>query len=169
MGAPEHSVADAVRIVETDPALTALVLRTVNSAAYGLRVSIESVKRAVSFLGSTAVLGIAMNQSAGGLFNKPLEGYDSARGALWAHCLRTAIGARELARACGIRMDQDAAYTAGLLHDIGKAVLDEWLAGETEELVRQAEAAEENFDREEREHLHTDHAEVGALLLEEWG
>jgi len=168
MGAKEHSVSAAARIVETDPALTIQVLRTVNSAAFGLRAPIESVSRAVSFLGDTAVLGIALGISAGGLFKKQMDGYESARGELWAHSLRTAIGARELAKFSADRVSPEIAYTAGMVHDIGKAVLSDWLAGRARDLVAEAQAGNKDFDSEEREHLKTDHAEVGALLLTRW-
>lgn len=165
-----HGMADVVAIVETDPVLTGRLLSCVNSAAYGLSEPVESVNRSIAFLGERMVLGIALEVCAGDLYDLPLEGYCATRGQLWTHCLQTAIAAREIGRwVKGGDGEMEVAYTAGLLHDIGKAVINEWLKGCSHEMVHQLESGPVDFPELERKILHTDHTEVGSLLLEKWG
>ena len=169
MNKGRHTAADVAGAVELDPALTARVLRIVNSPAYGLRLPVETVGRAVAYLGDKTVLGIALESGAGDLYQKPLTGYEAGDDTLWAHSLYTAIGAREISRFSREVVSPDVAYTAGLLHDIGKAVIDAWLAGQTGEIVQLADASQADFDESERQRLGANHAQVGGLILARWG
>ena len=87
MGGAKYEVSDIVRVIENDSALTANVLRVVNSAALGLRREITTVHEAVAYLGDTKVIGIALASSTGDTFNKELPGYHGDRGDLGRHCL----------------------------------------------------------------------------------
>jgi putative nucleotidyltransferase with HDIG domain len=165
----ESSATGVAEIVAVDPALTARVLRLVNSAAFGLRVQVESVSRAVAYLGDRTVASIALESTTGELYHAPLVGYLAEPDALWRHCLYTAIGARELANYATTEVSPDVAYTAGLLHDIGKVVIDAWLVRRATEIVAEADTVTPDFDENERKHLYTDHAEVGGAVLAHWG
>ncbi|WP_045218359.1 HDOD domain-containing protein [Desulfonatronum thioautotrophicum] len=169
MNTGRHTAVDVAKAVEMDPTLTAKVLRIVNSPVYGLRLPVESVGRAVAYLGDKTVLGIALESGAGDLYKKPLTGYETGDDTLWAHSLYTAIGARELSRYSREVLSPDIAYTAGLLHDIGKAVIDAWLVGQAKEIVQLADASQKSFDESERECLGTSHAQVGGLVMARWG
>jgi putative nucleotidyltransferase with HDIG domain len=167
---PDCELADIVEIVRCDAALTAKVLRTVNSAAFGLVVPVESVERAVTYLGSWMIASIAIADSAARLLQQPMTGYEGERGELWRHDLFTAFAAREVSRFGRIDIAAQTAFTAGLLHDIGKAVVSEFLAGTANQVVADIEAGRtDDYPTAERALLGVDHAEVGYQLSLAWG
>jgi putative nucleotidyltransferase with HDIG domain len=178
-GGGQRSASQLAKVVATDPALTLALLRTANSAAFGLRQPVTSAAAAIAYLGDRLVLAVALNSAAGRVFERPLEGYAAEPGALWRHCLRTAIGARELAPHCVHPLDADTAFTAGILHDIGKSVLSRFLHPELREALEGApvpslgpEAANRpevaNYLALEAQAVGMDHSEVGDLLAEHW-
>lgn len=167
--APDHEMADVIAVVKTDANLTARVLKIVNSAAFGLLYEITSIDRAVAYLGERMVVGIAIGDCASQLFQKPLEGYEGDKGSLWHHDLLTAIAAREVAKSCRSELNPDLAFTAGLLHDIGKALISDFLKGTPAALVKNIEEHLFNDYLEgERELLGIDHCEAGFELAQAW-
>ncbi len=169
IGLAEYEIADVVKIIEVDPGLTANVLKTVNSAALGVRREVKTVVDAVAFLGETKVVGIALAASAGDLFNSELAGYQGNRGDLGRHCLWTAIASRELARHTNGRVELGVAFTAGLLHDIGKAVISDYLADSAADLTRlRSELVDSSQLELETEAIGTNHCEVGQALAQRW-
>lgn len=167
---PECALEDVIAIVRHDAALTARVLRVVNSAAFGLVHPVDSVERAVSYLGEWMVVSIAIGDSASRLFQNPLEGYEGERGSLWRHDLFTAFATREIVRFARQPIPAATAFTAGLLHDIGKAIISDFLKGTSGQAlaeIRQGTAAD--YSAAERQILGVDHAEVGCELARAWG
>jgi putative nucleotidyltransferase with HDIG domain len=127
------------------------------------------VHQAVAFLGDTKIIGIALTSSGGETFNAELRGYAGNRGDLGRHCLWVAIAARELARHTGGRVDKGVAFTAGLLHDIGKAVISDFMVELAPRIV--ARASDDAFGdhlEAERQVMGTDHCEVGCGLARHW-
>lgn len=179
VGDATHSLDDVAHVAGADPKLALRILRTVNSAAFGLRTEVDSLHRAVGYVGDKGVLGIAVRLGSGETFRKELPAYGAGGGDLWRHSLHVAIACRELAKLTGDVVAQDVAYTAGLLHDIGKSLLDDLLSGASPVAAtgdmgagkadHQPHANAIDFDDAERHALETDHAEVGAALLEAWG
>lgn len=166
---PDHSVMDIVRVCESDPALTTNILKVVNSAAFGLRQPVATLERAVSFLGNKMVGSIALSVSLGKVYDSDLSGYDSERGLLWKHSVCTAVAARELAAYSTHPVEPQVAYVAGLLHDLGKTVLSEFLEGEAPSLVEYVDDERyTDFLQAERETLGISHTEVGKELAEQW-
>ena len=169
IGTGVYEVPDIVKVIEGDSALTANVLKVVNSAAMGLRREINSVHQAVAFLGDTKIIGIALTSSGGKTFNSELKGYAGSRGELGRHCLWVATAARELARHTGGRVDKGVAFTAGLLHDIGKAVISDFMVDLAPRIV--ARASDDAFGdhlEAEQQVMGTDHCEVGGRLAIHW-
>jgi putative nucleotidyltransferase with HDIG domain len=165
----DHDMAEVIGIVKTDAHLTARVLKIVNSAAFGLLYEITSIERAVNYLGERMVVGLAIGDCAAQLFQKPMEGYDGARGSLWQHDLLTAIASREVAAYCTVPLNRDLAFTAGLLHDIGKALISDFLKGTAPDMLREIEESLLNdYVEGERETLGIDHPEAGAVLADAW-
>jgi diguanylate cyclase (GGDEF)-like protein/putative nucleotidyltransferase with HDIG domain len=116
------SIDDLVKLVETDPALGMAVLRRVNSAAYGLRNKIATLKQAVIILGFTSIRAIAVEVL---LYEQVVRRVDTHFDSLsyWRHSLAVAYLSRTMARQLGYP-DADIAYSAGLLHDIGKIIME---------------------------------------------
>ncbi|GAB7078646.1 HDOD domain-containing protein [Megalodesulfovibrio paquesii] len=165
----EYSLAEVARLVEADAALTINILKVVNAPSFGMGQMVTSIPRAVSFLGDKLVMGIALASSTPQVFNHDLAGYQGRTGQLWEHSLATAIAAREFARLLVPPVVPGLAYTAGILHDIGKAVLSEFLEGRAEELLTKLDSQyTEDFALAEAMSLGTDHATLGGLLARRW-
>jgi HD-like signal output (HDOD) protein len=165
----DYDINEIIEVVKCDSALTARLLKTVNSVAYGLVHQVTSIDRAVSYLGERLVAGIALEDSAKALFNKKLEGYEGPVGELWEHDLRTAIAAREIARHCQTELSKDLAFTAGILHAIGKAVLSDFLHGSASELLADIDSHDvKDYLEGERNILGMDHTEAGFELAKAW-
>jgi putative nucleotidyltransferase with HDIG domain len=169
MGREFHSMHDVVEIVENDLALTTKVLKVANSAAFSRGQAVTSLARAILHLGEKMVVSIAIGSCSPQIFNRPLEGYQSAAGELWDHSLRTAIATREIVQFHRQKISSDLAFTAGLLHDVGKAVLSEFLSGHAEGMAAACDKREsQSFLAAERQLLDTDHAQVGEAMARHW-
>ncbi len=154
------------KALEVDSAITAKIIRAANSAYYGGS-DINSVGRAISFLGMTAVrsivVGIAMQQMMAGKSN--LRNFDKL--AFWRHSLATAVGARILGK---LRFPSKAEelYCAGMIHDIGLIVFERYIPAELDDCFAQASATSVPLYLTELETLGYNHAEVGGLLAKKW-
>jgi putative nucleotidyltransferase with HDIG domain len=167
-GDPDRSIGMVGKVVSLDAGLTAAVLRSANSAAAHPAQPIVSVLQAVSYLGERAVLALALSICTP-RFLDPLQGYEAERGALWRHSFRTAAVARALIAHCRRPPAADLAFTAGLLHDIGRTVLAAHLKGKALSMVREVlEKRCRDFVDAEREVLGVSHCDVGAELARRW-
>ncbi len=165
----DHETTEVVDVVMHDSNLTARVLKVVNSAAFGLMSPVTTIERAVTLLGERVVVGIAIGDSAGQLFNKALTGYESAGGELWKHDLRAAIASRQVAVHGKAGISADFAFTAGLLHDIGKAFLSDFMEGTAGPILEQIENNQAtDYLESESELLGINHTEAGLILAEYW-
>ena len=166
---PDHSLQDVVELVKFDSALTARTLRIVNSAAFCPLVPINSIERAVTYLGEKMVVGIAVAESCGKLFNQPLEGYESEPGDLWRHDLFTAFAAKEVVKYAKNAIESDLAFTAGLLHDIGKLVLSKLLEKTSQNTIEALDSGEaKDYLAAEKLVSGAEHSEVGYELAQYW-
>jgi putative nucleotidyltransferase with HDIG domain len=169
MSNSKAGLSDIAALVEQDPLLAAKVLKVANSPAFSPRSPIETMQRAVGYVGGATVISIAMKQGAPHIFNKPLQGYSANTQELWEHSLLTAIAAREIAAVAPGDINPGLAYTAGLLHDLGKVVLAINLGNYAELLVEKLDKMEkQDFLLAERHFLDTDHCEVGLKLAQYW-
>lgn len=163
---PEVSAESVAAVIEKDPSLTANLLKLSNSAYYGMRRSVGTVREALLHLGNRTVLTIAFATSMGGVMRGPMSGYRLPRRRLWSHALATGVAA---ARLCGHDAEaasRDRAFTAGLVHDVGKLLLDRLLQRELEQIPPKAQA--KALLVAERSLLGFDHAQAGAALGEAW-
>jgi len=166
---PDHDLVHIVNIVKTDATLTARVLKVVNSAAFGLINEITSLDRAISYLGERLIVGIAIGDCAAQLFDKQLKGYEGEHGDLWRHDLRTAIASREVVTQSSSKINPDLAFTAGLLHDIGKALISDFLQGTASEVLDKIENDEiSDYLSAEEEMIGFDHPRAGYELALAW-
>lgn len=165
----DHDLKDVIDLVKCDSILTARILKVVNSVAMGLMHKINSVEHAISFLGERMVISIAVAECASDFFSKPLDGYEGESGQLWNHNLFTAIASRAVARLAKGELPPDMAFTAGLLHDIGKAIISEFLRGTSHNMVTDiAQGKTSDYLTAEQNRLGLDHSEVGFKLAQHW-
>lgn len=151
--------------IEQDPGLTANMLQLANSAYFGYQQKINSVKDIVVRLGLETVKILAITGASVGLLGAPQRAYSLGRGELWRHSLGVAMLASIIARHAKAR-DAAAIYTAALLHDVGKVLLEQPLRLEA---YNMGDDEQQDLVAVERRLLHTDHAEVGMALLSKWG
>lgn len=166
---PDHEMADVISLVKTDANLTARVLKIVNSAAYGLISKVTSIDRAVSYLGERIIVSVAIDDCSGKLFGKELSGYEAASGDLWKHDLRAAIASREVVTQSGADINPELAFTAGLLHDIGKALISDYLQGSAPEAVAMISSQDSlDYLAAEEALIGVDHTVAGYELAKVW-
>jgi putative nucleotidyltransferase with HDIG domain len=158
------ALADLIRV---DPGLTADVLRVCNSAAYGLTYRAENIQQAILRIGFREVHRILMSVIMSPTLKNPQDNYSTSQTDLWNHSLAAAVASQSIAGTAGI--DVDLAFTAALLHDIGKVVLSQAVPQEAGSAQTAALEKHQPLFLVEREVLKTDHAAVGARLLERWG
>lgn len=164
---PNASVKELERLISIDQGMSTRVLNTVNSAYYGFSRKIASIKDAVVLLGFKAVRNLAMTVSVFDLFVGKTDRQNLRRGKWWRHSIDTALCARLIAsQVAGVSPDE--AYTAGLLHDIGKPLLDRYGDAPYEQVETLiAEGVPELVA--ERQVYGCDHAEVGRIVSQHWG
>jgi putative nucleotidyltransferase with HDIG domain len=151
--------------VSHDQALTAKTLRLANSSLYGLQVKVTTIQQAITFLGFQTTRNLITAAAVTGCFaDGKCPGFDDK--AFWRHSIATAACCKVLARR--MRFNQDYAFTAGLLHDIGRLVL----VSSHPELYQRVIARRAELDcttlEAEREVLGVDHVAAGVALAEHW-
>ena len=161
---------EVIRIIEQDAAISAKLLGMCNAAVYGLAIPVSSIDQAVLYLGHTEIHRLAMNAGFCDKLSPALEGYSIREAELWQHSLLTALVAVMLANDTGEPvMDPAIAYTGGLIHDIGKIVISRAITPELRNnVVELIEKKAMSLLEAERTVIGTDHAAVGAALLEKW-
>lgn len=157
-----------VEVVRTDVVLSAKMLALVNSAHFAPPSPVESLNEALFFLGFEQVHRLALAIGLSGVMNRKAAGYAMDEGEFWRHSLLTAKAA-ELVAGDWRKSDAGVGFTAGLLHDIGKLVLNQFLDPEAQaEVARAIEERGQAGLVAEQNLLGTNHAEVGAALLRKW-
>lgn len=164
----ESSSLDLARVVETDPALTAKVLRIINSAAYALPRKISSVQQAVVLLGFSTIRTLALEVTLFEQLVPSQHGLAFDRIFFWRHCLSVAGLSMAFAESLGHPEPQEV-YVAGLLHDIGKIILDVYGRISYREFLNNISRSEGLLVEEERALIGLSHDEVGAFFCAEWG
>ncbi|MFQ5738579.1 MAG: HDOD domain-containing protein [Acidobacteriota bacterium] len=163
---PDAELGEIARILGHDPALSAKVLKVVNSPFYGLRKQVTTLSHAVALLGFNSIRTLALSFSlVRGLRRNGRGGFD------YAHYWRRSVLSGAAARALGLANDlenPEELLLAGLLQDIGLLALQEVLSEEYGCLVKQSAGDHILLQRLEMEHLGVDHAQVGGWLAEMW-
>jgi putative nucleotidyltransferase with HDIG domain len=161
------SAADLAKVIGSDQALASRILRLANSAFYGFRREIVSINHAVVLLGFDTVKSIVL---AATVLNTLGDGdvvssFD--REQFWLHVVTTAAAARILGRKLRV-VDAETAFVAGLLHDLGKVVLDRFFYRHYAEAARLAAESPCPIREAEMALFSVDHAQVGRWLAERW-
>lgn len=163
----DSSLKDLADLIETDQALAVKVLRLSNSAYYSRLEKVASVQEAAVVLGLKTLgemLTVACTHKALG---RSLKGYDLAADALWRHSLSVAIGSRIIANRKTPHLANEA-FSAGLIHDAGKLILDEYVLERKEAFDKFLAESDTTFLVAEKKILGFDHAEIAAKVCEKW-
>lgn len=155
-------------VIQYDGTITANILKTCNAAYYGLSRKVTSLEDAVVVLGQGMLKDIIVTSSSVGFFKgKAGDGYMLEEGDLWKHAVAVAIMAKSLSpHFKGV--EKGAAFTTGLLHDIGKRFINSFVGSEFKKIMDQAHGEKSSFFEAEKKALGISHAELGGLILEKW-
>ncbi|MBC8316718.1 MAG: HDOD domain-containing protein [Desulfobulbaceae bacterium] len=163
------SIAALVNIIRNDSPLTANILKAANSAFYGLRSEVSSIDQAVPLIGIDEVVRIALRSGVSDVFEKELTGYKGVAGEFWKHDLRAAIASHKIASYGRIYISPEIAFTGGLLHDIGKAIVSSYLGDVSKKIVEAIDrGVVKDFHEAEKRLLGVDHAMVGFEVARHW-
>jgi putative nucleotidyltransferase with HDIG domain len=164
---PNSTVEQMVEAVRYDQAVTSQMLRIVNSAYFSFSREISSLNEALRVLGSLKVLQLVMAIHTNSLLAKDQRGYGLSPGKLWQHSVGVALASAALADHLR-QPNKNLLFTAGLLHDIGKVILNEYVAEEFADIVTQVGEKKISFSEAEKLALGFSHDEIGAQVAEKW-
>ncbi len=163
---PRSTAHDLHKIVSHDPALSARVLRVVNSAFYGLPGQIGSIDRAIMLLGLNAVKNIAIAASLTKMFNQEVPCDDFSGKDLWTHSVAVGASNKLITAAIGLALP-DEAFLAGLIHDLGLVALMQCFNDKIPEIVNLVRSGVP-FRTAEEKVIGADHQQIGMALAAKW-
>jgi HD-like signal output (HDOD) protein len=162
----DFSLSEITQVISYDPAITARLLRMVNSSFFGLTVRIDTVSHAVNYLGAQqvndVVLATSIAQTFNDMSNKAFNLHE-----FWRKSVYCAIASRELAALCHVA-DGERLFVIGLLHDIGHLMMQQSIPDLTLQTENSARQQGIPLYMAEKDLLDFDSAEMGAQLLKNW-
>lgn len=167
---PHSSAEDVAKFISRDVALTSKVLRLANSAFYGIPRTISSVNSAIVILGFNTIRSLVLSASVLKVFpQKPgLASFD--RKAFWKHSFMVGIASRMVAQIYRKKklVDMETAFSAGLLHDIGKIILEQFSNDDYVPVVKASREQNIPLFLAEKSILGMSHADVSGMLVDKW-
>lgn len=153
-------------VIKMDPILVVRLLKLVNSPFYGLVQKVDSISRAVAYLGMKNIHNIAITEALKTIFVEKNPNGVFSRQKLWLHCAAVSICSKMIAeRIFGINGDD--AYLTGILHDFGLIVEEQVHNDKFIQVCTNSDSTVAML-KEEQQHFETDHCEIGYLLTLEW-
>lgn len=162
-----YEIKDVTEEIRKDQVISARTLQLCNSVMYARRKKIESLDHALVMLGQHLFLKFVISASLDSFFRQIGLGYSLCKGGIYHHAIGTAVIAEKLSTLTG-RTESALAYVAGLLHDIGKVALDQFIHSGLPLFYRELNEGQHNFSDVEKQVLGIDHTEVGAELAINW-
>ncbi len=160
---------DFEEIVRKDQALTAKVLKLVNSPFFGVKSQVATIPQAIVVLGFKTLKSVVLAAKTSNLLNQQLDSYGFEPGGMWKHSIACAdicqrLAARlDLSKECGEQL-----FIAGLLHDVGKVILAPFILPEREAFRRTMENTAWDTIATEESVLGISHADIGGRMVEKW-
>ncbi|UCD56362.1 MAG: HDOD domain-containing protein [Candidatus Hydrogenedentota bacterium] len=164
MNNPMADARDVEKEIMEDPIITAKILKVANSPYYGVDRNITTISQAVVLMGFAEVQNIAISVSIFSCFSGPTQMFD--RQQFWEHCFATAAAAEALQRR--VSAETNEGFVGGLLHDIGRIVLDQHFPHEFREIVGLAKSNNISLLEAERKILGVTHCDIGYWVTEKW-
>jgi putative nucleotidyltransferase with HDIG domain len=166
LGKEEVDADEVVTLIAFDPTLTTNVMRLCNSVHFGSSRPVTDLQEAVLRLGFNEVYQLVLILSTVDTLTPAQESYGFETADLWKHSVITALAAKTMAKDRGD--DDNMAFTAGLLHDVGKVVLAHALKDTYKKLLDDVQQSQMSMLEAEKKFLGVQHAEVGGRILARW-
>ncbi len=164
---PNSTMDDLADVLKLDPAISARLLRIVNSPLYGFPKQIDTISRAVNIVGMQAVNDLVTATTVGRTFSgMPIQLMDVPM--FWRKSVLCALLAGKIAKSCGIE-DSERFFIEGLLRDIGHLVLYQTIPQRAQSALIEAGYLGTSLAEVEQSNIGCDFAEVGAELIRSWG
>jgi putative nucleotidyltransferase with HDIG domain len=166
-GSETASAADLAKVIIADQSLAAKILKVANSALYSLPRKVHDIQHAVTLLGFREVRDVAFGM---GVFDSMYLAMNRAywnRAKFWEHSYVVAYLTRELARRSGSGQGENA-FAAGLLHDVGKVILDRYFAGYFRRIIEMVDATQASYYDVEIDVLSVGHDTIGGYVMGTW-
>lgn len=163
---PNSSSGDIAGVLRKDQVLTAKVLKLINSPYYGIPGEVTDVQRALAFLGFNTIAQLVLSLSVFSLFPKDSKDSFSVL-EFWRHALGTAVAAELIAKKVGYERPEEC-FTCGLLHDIGKLVLQQIAPAEFQKVVNLASTQKLSYAQAEEKMGLPSHGYLGENIAERW-
>jgi putative nucleotidyltransferase with HDIG domain len=163
----EYDFGQLAEMLSQDQVLVGKVLKHCNSSFFGLRFQVDSIDRALAVLGEKNIVHLILAVGVEDSFSQGRTGYSLTKGGLFRHSLGTAHLSAKLAEKSG-RVPRDVAFTAGLLHDLGKVALDQHAQKTKTFLLRATHDLGHTLMEVEKKIFGQDHAIVGGWLGVRW-
>ena len=157
---------DFEEVIKMDPTLVVRLLRLVNSPFFGLRQHVDSISRAVAYIGMKNLQNMAVTDALKNLFKRDDASTIFSRKRLWLHCAAVSICNKMLAERI-FAINGDNAYLCGILHDFG-LIVEEQVAEKDFLEACKACGTTGSLPEYERQFLATDHCEIGCLMALDW-
>lgn len=157
------------KIIYNEMTLSATILRIANSPFFGIQSRISNIIQAITFLGVQTIRALIISDH---FFSSLSNDHNSpfSSNMLWHHCIRVSGFARKIAIAENLSREmRDDCVISGMLHDIGKLVLDTKFPDETARVIAKVNQEEYPLHEAEISILGVTHADIGAYLLGQWG
>lgn len=167
MNNPHVDSSQIVQRMKYDPGLTANVLRLANSAYFGMPRSVSSINEAVVRLGIKRLCDLVIATGMGSELKKGVPGYNLLPMQLLQHSAWVAAASEELCNVLNLATP-DLLFTAGLLHDIGKLIICDFVENDFLTIQDSVETMNLSFEEAEKRIIGINHAEAGAELLAHW-
>ena len=163
---PEGSMLDLAKAISIDPALTARVLKLVNSPFYGLTGTVETVSRAASILGMLPIHDLVLATSVTSAFSNMTQTVMDMK-TFWRQSVTCGLLAKEFGKEAGL-LDSERLFVEGLLCEIGHLVMYKLIPGLSQKALFESQQTGQPLHEVERDVMGFDFGEVGACLMEAW-
>lgn len=166
VGDPETSAKDLQEAIITDQGMTGQILKIANSAMFGMKREVKTLTHAIMLLGFETIRSIVVAAATKNMYTKKTStGFKEKL--IWENSIGSALIARGLAEQFS-SMDKEEAFIGGLMHNIGKTILNTKLPDAYSNVMVTAYNEDRPVYELEREQLGFDHAELGYCILKQW-
>ncbi len=166
IGQNDYDIANIALEIQKDQVISAKTLQLCNSAIFARKKRIDTIEHALVYIGKDILLRLVINAALNSFFEQSNTGYSLCKGGMFHHAVGTALIAEKISVFTN-KSSPSLAYTAGLLHDIGKVVLDRYIFSSYALFYRGMEEKINMIELEDK-FFGINHTRAGEILAEKW-